>query len=45
MKLALYGRWLKERGNEIHEDEIGYLALHIGAAIERTKSQHVRRDA
>ncbi|WOP20710.1 hypothetical protein R0I01_11745 [Bacillus pumilus] len=23
----------------------GYLALHIGAAIERTKSQHVRRDA
>lgn len=32
------GRWLKEKENvEIHEDEIGYLALHIGAAIERTK--------
>ncbi|MCU0156483.1 BglG family transcription antiterminator [Bacillus safensis] len=38
------GRWLKEKeGVEIPEDEIGYLALHIGAAIERTKSQHVRK--
>lgn len=38
------GRWLKEKeGIEIHEDEIGYLALHIGAAIERTKSQHVKK--
>ncbi|MGS0904013.1 BglG family transcription antiterminator [Bacillus altitudinis] len=38
------GRWLKEKENvEIHEDEIGYLALHIGAAIERTKTQTVRK--
>ncbi|WP_410612333.1 PRD domain-containing protein [Bacillus sp. SIMBA_154] len=30
-------RWLKEKESvEIHEDEIGYLALHIVAAIERT---------
>lgn len=34
----------EQTGIEIHENEIGYLALHFGAAIER-KKQKARRNA
>lgn len=37
---VIMGKYLsRHKGLDINEDEIGYLALHIGAALERKKAK------